>query len=129
MLQTKACTRCTVDKPLGEFFKGKGPHGKHSWCKPCVLENRNDHYRQNPEMRKRNELWSRYRLRPEDVERMLLEQGSLCCLCDRDLNDVKYHVDHDHKTGTVRGLLCPPCNKYLGWFENRPDRVVTYLGL
>ena len=62
-----------------------------------------------------------YGLTPEDVDRMFAEQGGLCAIC-REAPAVQ-HVDHDHATNRVRGLLCFNCNGALGQFRDRrrPD--------
>lgn len=39
----------------------------------------------------------------------------------------KLAVDHNHKTGKFRGLLCCDCNRKLGWFENLQDNILNYL--
>lgn len=38
-----------------------------------------------------------------------------------------FHADHDHKTKRFRGLLCPGCNRSLGWYEKHKDEIPTYL--
>jgi hypothetical protein len=56
------------------------------------------------------------------VRRQLFaEQGGLCAICQRQLDERKphgLHVDHDHSTNKVRGLLCGPCNWGLGMFKD-----------
>lgn len=47
------------------------------------------------------------------------KQNGLCALCQEPTN--KPCVDHDHKTGIVRELLCPVCNKALGLFKDDPE--------
>lgn len=50
-------------------------------------------------------------------------QSGRCAIClDRLADDESRttHVDHDHKTGAVRGLLCSYCNSGLGWFRDNP---------
>lgn len=59
---------------------------------------------------------------------MLAAQGGLCAICRE---APATHVDHDHATGKVRGLLCFNCNGALGQFRDRQDlmlRAVVYLG-
>ena len=47
---------------------------------------------------------------------------ALCQICQRELGD-KPHVDHDHETGAVRGILCFNCNGGLGQFGDDIDRL------
>lgn len=57
-------------------------------------------------------------LSPEEVEAIRQNQGNLCAICeDPDPTD----LDHCHKTGKVRWLLCTHCNRALGAFRDRPD--------
>jgi len=74
----------------------------------------------------------KYGITVADYDRMFLEQGGKCKICGVDKpgknTRTKYfHVDHCHKTGRVRGLLCISCNVLLGQFENRLDAVLNYL--
>lgn len=46
-------------------------------------------------------------------KRMLEAQGGHCALCPNRPKTRRLHVDHDHKTGAVRGLLCHTCNRRL----------------
>ncbi|MFE5535310.1 endonuclease VII domain-containing protein [Streptomyces sp. NPDC056492] len=52
---------------------------------------------------------------------MIADQGGLCCLC---LRALAVHVDHCHKTGRVRGVLCFNCNTGLGLLKDSPDRIL-----
>jgi hypothetical protein len=69
-----------------------------------------------------------YGLTDYDYERMLAEQGGCCAICGKPnsgsrLNG-KYrplYVDHDHKTGMVRGLLCSQCNFLMAGFDKSPN--------
>lgn len=58
--------------------------------------------------RSRWNLSTRYGLTPEDLQRMVAEQGNLCALCGCPMQ--RPVVDHSHVTGKVRGVLCHPCN-------------------
>lgn len=79
-------------------------------------------------------LWSRYRLRPEDKVRMLDEQHGCCYLCGEPLpeNPQQVHVDHDHNCCRgeiscgycVLGIACTQCNKGCGMFRDDPDLMI-----
>lgn len=64
---------------------------------------------------------------PEAFDALLAEQGFLCPIC---LKRPAVHVDHDHATGTVRGILCELCNGGLGQFRDDPrtiESAIAYL--
>lgn len=70
------------------------------------------------ERRRKYQLKALYNLTPEDHKKMLDEQGGRCLICG---SDAELHVDHDHKTNVVRGLLCTKCNTGLGLFCDSPE--------
>lgn len=57
----------------------------------------------------------RYGLQPGEFQRMMDRQDGLCLICRKPKR--RLNVDHCHKTGTVRGLLCSPCNAFVGIAE------------
>ena len=83
--------------------------------------------RTNPAVKQRdraNYLKRKYGMTLEDYDRLLVEQGGGCAICGRPpRDDIALHVDHDHETGRVRGLLCFPCNNTLGDFGDDPIRL------
>lgn len=68
----------------------------------------------------------RYKVTPLDIYRLYKLQRGRCAICGargdvQELGFKKYGpfcIDHDHKTGKVRGLLCSNCNKGLGMFRD-----------
>jgi hypothetical protein len=67
-----------------------------------------------------------YGITPEQYDAMLVEQKGCCAICRSSEWGGKSgvpHVDHDHATGAVRGLLCAGCNHGLGHFADDPARL------
>jgi hypothetical protein len=87
----------------------------------------------DPEYRRR---WNQRRMKrlrkrqygrdQEDYDRMLKAQNGRCKICKRS-PDQALCVDHDHKTGEVRGLLCVRCNANLEWAEAYMESIQAYL--
>ncbi|WP_243710566.1 endonuclease VII domain-containing protein [Micromonospora sp. KC213] len=73
---------------------------------------------------------SRQRRSPKvsgEFQELLAEQGRVCAICG---GEDPQHLDHDHRTGWVRGILCFNCNGGLGQFRDSPTRLakaITYL--
>lgn len=59
----------------------------------------------------------RFGLTPPDYARILLSQNGACAICRRVPTNHALHVDHDHRTNEIRGLLCHRCNRGLGYFS------------
>lgn len=109
-----------------EFYYKK--NGWQSACKACNNARSMAQYRADPEAWKRrvrdNELKRKYGISREEYE-VLISKG--CGICG---GTNKLHVDHDHKTGKVRGALCASCNRGLGMFKDSPallQAAVEYL--
>lgn len=93
------------------------PDGLEYQCEPCFVDLG---YRR------------RYGITLAQYSVMLREQDGSCLICDDVDIDRRLHVDHDHATGAVRGLLCGRCNVGLGCFRDDPKLLrlaATYLEL
>lgn len=84
---------------------------------------------QNPEraalLLRRSALRLKYGIELEDYDRMLAAQNGGCAVCHAPPNGKYLHVDHDHRTGMVRGLLCQRCNMALGLLEHDSERLFS----
>lgn len=75
------------------------------------------------------QLQTLYGITKQQYDDMLIAQDGNCAICT--LPMTQPHVDHNHKTGVVRGLLCFKCNTALGKFQDNVanlKRAITYLG-
>lgn len=59
----------------------------------------------------------------EEYRKVLAFQGGACGICGRKPTGRRLAIDHSHRTGLVRGLLCMRCNKGLAWFSDLADRL------
>lgn len=103
----KQCSRCDDPKPLEDFYAGGS-----SQCKACTKARMQANRAANPERHKAQLRVAHYRrnygLTPEQADAMKA-QG--CALCGKKTG---LHIDHDHNTGRVRGVLCTPHNTAIG---------------
>ena len=59
----------------------------------------------------------KYGITPEQYDLLLEQQNNACAVCLAPFTKTP-HIDHDHNTDVVRGLLCNPCNTKIGWYES-----------
>lgn len=101
----KECNKCKEFKPFTEFNKHKTTKdGYGTYCKPCY----------NTQTLLGKHL-KRYGMTTEQIS-CLKEKG--CELCGTLHN---LHIDHNHETNKVRGVLCTNCNRGLGHFKDSPE--------
>lgn len=127
----KTCSKCKKPKQKTEFGLTKG--AIKSWCKQCLRDyqnarnkTQNEKRRKRPEIReqqRRHNLEKYYSLSVEDYDKMMDFQGGVCFLCKNHPKTKKLGVDHDHKTGAIRGLLCSWCNVALGKFRDSAEII------
>lgn len=60
---------------------------------------------------------------PEIYDALVVSQGGRCGICETDKSggSKRWHVDHNHQTGVIRGLLCAACNRGGGMFKDDPN--------
>ena len=63
----------------------------------------------------------------EDLDSIYDQQNRTCAICDEnlELEDKGTHIDHDHSTGLIRGILCENCNRGLGMFKDSPKLLAN----
>jgi hypothetical protein len=132
-VELRRCASCKLMKPLEQFYvkaqrlspvTGEPQPFYDSHCRPCK--------------RKANALTAKWH-RDGVYARLWRAQGGVCALdsCDVALpldgkgSMGRLHLDHDHRTGAIRGLLCPNHNNGIGFFNDDPEELasaIRYLG-
>lgn len=106
----KSCTRCKERKPKNKThfpLHNKTKDGLDSWCRKCRSSYRNEICR------------GKFRnvISDEDIKNIKATIKE-CIICGD--SESKLAVDHDHKTGKIRGMLCSHCNRGIGHFRDDP---------
>jgi hypothetical protein len=113
----RTCMTCDVEKNITEFYiRDKKTGRRHSACKECDKARVKARHQANPERTRNNDLKRNYGISLQEHQQMFDEQKGVCATC-KSPGDGKWKklcVDHDHKTGKVRQLLCRRCNMILG---------------
>lgn len=128
----KTCKLCGESKPITDYHRSKSRRdGLSPLCGKCNTAKMRKWRLANPDRYRANGVRRRLRLRygitPEDVAAIRRAQNERCALCLKPLDTVTPHVDHDHETGRVRGVLCAGCNGSLG-FVVMPGWLTRALG-
>lgn len=113
----KYCCSCQQMKPFSEWSRNsRSSDGWQTRCKACASV-----------AGRREYLARKYAMTVEAANELLADQDGKCAICRA---AAAVHVDHDHETGKVRGMLCFRCNAALGQFDDQPTvllRAARYL--
>lgn len=142
----RTCRVCSQPKPLSRYSlrdKGTSKERPRNECKDCLNAGRVKqpgygkwHKANRAKIQaymREFDLQRHYGISKAEFEQMLVAQGGGCAICkttDWPGKGNKPHVDHCHKTGKIRGLLCSRCNVGVGYFEDSQERLqaaVEYL--
>lgn len=144
----KVCKDCGETKPHASFSRQAGYRdGYRSNCKACVAlrskrwveanpvraaQTRRAYYEANRDailtQVRAKTLERRYGITREQYNALLAVQGFRCAVCktsDPGSKHRTFAVDHCHRTGAVRGLLCNNCNIGMGRLRDDPDLVLA----
>lgn len=116
MIHTKVCCKCQKELPIINFSKNSGAHGYRKTCNPCRSLKNKDYTSGH----KNSQLKKYYGITIDDYNDMFLQQSGCCKICTTHQSKLlkALSVDHCHKTGKIRGLLCGRCNMALGQFKD-----------
>jgi hypothetical protein len=108
------CDTCNTHKAEDEFYvKDRGTGRRDATCKSCRI------------IRQREKTLG---VTQDEYLAMYTSQKGKCGICERRLYSKRYKafcVDHDHKDGRIRGLLCHNCNRALGMFRDCPKTLAA----
>lgn len=128
MPDTKECASCKETKPVVDFYRAaKGMPGLRPYCIPCHKAKRRANYlaKGGRDIPYEQVLRRDYGITLADYNVLLRSQAHRCAICRRP-ESIRYKsgelrrlsVDHDHASGSVRGLLCHRCNILVWAFED-----------
>lgn len=124
----KVCRDCGLEKPASSFWKDMYIIGglKHR----CILCIQKDPRKDLSSRASNLKRW--YGITLAEYDRLLVQQNYCCAICNipQEKLSRRLDIDHNHKSGQVRGLLCSSCNTTLGKInEDIPtaESLVSYL--
>lgn len=144
----KKCSRCKIEKTIDKFRKASaGKLGVRGDCKQCAsthekMNGKKYRLMHKTTIKRNQKLWrdsnqahikryvrnhnykKRYNLTYDDIVILCKKQNKKCIICSKPMfiTDQRRSngmvVDHNHKTGQMRGLICRNCNSGLGLFQD-----------
>jgi hypothetical protein len=119
---TYRCGKCKKEKPAEDFTSSKRTNG--SYCKECCAETAKTSREESAGEIEFARRLARYGLSKEDFYEILFRQKGRCAICN-EFGFTSLHIDHDERTGVVRGLLCGTCNRGIGCLKHNTDYLTA----
>jgi protein-arginine kinase activator protein McsA len=141
--RTKVCSKCKENLPISMFTKKvRGGDAVKSACKTCNRATTSKWEKANRErLTAKNKAWlaanpqrrtaylarsraKKFKLTEQQVQDLYLQHNHSCAICSEpETPTARLAIDHCHKSGKVRGLLCASCNHLLGKAYDSTDRL------
>lgn len=129
---SKTCSACQQHLPVDSFYRDpKSTSGYRTICIPCITEINRERHNRDPRKKMSKSFEQLYGMTITEYDRLFEEQGGVCAICGKpETAKTRYGtpkqlaVDHCHRTGKLRGLLCIRCNTWLGYQEKDPERLI-----
>jgi len=122
------CGTCKQFRDETEFGWDGTRNQPNRRCRPCHAAEQRRYNGQNREQVNLQRRLRKRGLSVEEYEALMAAQEGRCAICRKDR---PLDIDHCHRAGHVRGLLCGPCNRALGFFEDDAEIIraaLSYLG-
>ena len=110
---------------IASYATGPPSPGSARTCRPCQNAKTRESIVRRHGTTRHYHLKRRYGIGADEVQLMLDAQKWRCLICAAGLTAKTAHVDHDHATGAVRGILCFNCNIAIGQVEDDEDRLAA----
>lgn len=110
------CGTCKQFRDEDEFGWDTVRNQPKRTCRPCRADRQIAYVASNREQVNLRRRLSKRGITEDEFRRLLDAQGGVCGICRRD--DRQLDIDHCHSTGEVRGLLCGPCNRGIGFLDD-----------
>ena len=158
--KVKICSKCGQTKSLDDFYKRTSSKDSlYSWCKECTKKSSKLYQKKNinkvrEAQRNRRKKFIDHKktessywvvetshknfarqigISFEELEfwykKQWMKQQAQCAICGKVFSGDE-HIDHDHKTNKLRGLLCGNCNRALGMLKeniNTVENLINYI--
>lgn len=112
------CGRCKQFRDEDEFGWDTVREQPKRSCRPCMAEKQKRYVADNREQVNMRRRLAKRGLTEDEFLQMFNAQAGLCAICRRPR---ALDIDHSHETGEVRGLLCGPCNRGIGFLDDDPE--------
>lgn len=117
VLMNKVCRKCKIEKRVSDFYKTKqNSSGYTSQCKECRIKTVSTYRKKNKSKVNATRIKTVYGITEEEWKVLFNKQKGCCKICGTHQSKIPHtlHIDHCHRTGEVRSLLCRACNHAVG---------------
>ena len=130
VLKPVKCPQCG-ETDRSKFYVDKNGYKASSICRECHKAKCLVRWHSRPQLDRQASRSYKYGITADDFKQMFETQQGKCAICNEEPKTKRgLHVDHDHETGKVRGLLCHGCNVALGSFKEDVtllNKAIEYL--